>query len=148
RLRVELLKAEEELKTFQQKAKIVDAPQEVNAELTALASFEKNLKETDSSIRETEQKMTILDEQLRQQKATISTSQSITVNPVYQQIRTKLTQLELEKDSLLQRYTADDRLVKDKEAEILELKKKLETVKETSVGSESISLNDVHRRIL
>ena len=28
------------------------------------------------------------------------------------------------------------------------MKKRLETVKETSVGSESISLNDVHRRIL
>ena len=67
---------------------------------------------------------------------------------MYQQIRTKLTQLELERDSLLQRYTADDRLVKDKETEIEELKKRLETVKETSVGSESISLNDVHRRIL
>ena len=67
---------------------------------------------------------------------------------MYQQIRTKLTQLELERDSLLQRYTADDRLVKDKETEIDELKKRLETVKETSVGSESISLNDVHRRIL
>jgi uncharacterized protein involved in exopolysaccharide biosynthesis len=90
----------------------------------------------------------MLDDQLRQQKATVSSSQSITVNPVYQQIRTKLTQLELERDGLLQRYTADDRLVKDKESEIAELKKKLETVKETSVGSESISLNDVHRRIL
>ena len=43
---------------------------------------------------------------------------------------------------MLQRYTADDRLVKDKEAEIEELKKKLETVKETAVGSESISLNE------
>ena len=70
------------------------------------------------------------------------------MNPVYQQIRTRLTQLELERDGLLQRYTADDRLVKDKETEIDELKKKLETVKETSVGSESISLNDVHQRIL
>src|SRR5262249_54481534 len=35
-----------------------------------------------------------------------------------------------------------------KETEIAELKKRLETIKETSVGSESISLNDVHRRIL
>ena len=148
KLRAELLKAEETLKAFQQKEKIIDAPQEVNADLTALASFERNLKETDSSIRETEQKIATLDDQLKQQKATISSSRSITVNPVYQQIRTKLTQLELERDSLLQRYTADDRLVKDKETEIAELKKKLETVKETSVGSESISLNDVHRRIL
>jgi len=148
KLRVELLKAEEALKDFQQKEKIIDAPQEVNADLAGLASFERNLKETDSAIRETEQRITVLDDQLKQQKATISTGTSITVNPVYQQIRNRLTQLELEKDSLLQRYTADDRLVKDKEREIDELKKRLETVKETSVGSESISLNDVHRRIL
>jgi uncharacterized protein involved in exopolysaccharide biosynthesis len=38
--------------------------------------------------------------------------------------------------------------VKDKEAEIQELKKKLETVKETAVGGESISLNSTHQRIL
>ena len=113
-----------------------------------MASFERNLKETDSLIRETEQRITTLDDQLKQQKATISSSQNITVNPVYQQVRTKLTQLELERDSMLQRYTADDRLVKDKEAEIQELKKKLETVKETSIGGESISLNSAHQRIL
>src|SRR5262249_12106414 len=148
RLRATLLKAEEELKAFQQKEKIIDAPQEVNADLTALASFEKSLKETDSLIRETEQRIPTLEEQLKQQKATISSSQNITVNPVYQQIRTKLTQLELEKDNLLQRYTPEDRMVKDKEAEINELKNKLSTVKETSVGSENISLNEVHRRIL
>jgi succinoglycan biosynthesis transport protein ExoP len=148
KLRGELLKAEEALKAFQEKEKIIDAPQEVLAGLSALASFETRLRETDSSIRETEQRIGILDEQLKQQKATISSNQNITVNPVYQQIRTKLTQLELERDSLLQRYTPDDRLVKDKEAEIAELKKKLATVKETAVGSENISLNEVHRRIL
>jgi uncharacterized protein involved in exopolysaccharide biosynthesis len=148
RLRAALLKSEDELRAFQEKEKIIDAPAEVKADLSALASFEQNLKNTDSSIRETEQKIATLEDQLKQQKATISSSQNITVNPVYQQIRTKLTQLELERDSLLQRYTADDRLVKDKEAEIDELKKKLATVKETSVGSESITLNDVYRRIL
>jgi len=148
KLRVELLQTEEALKGFQQKEKIIDAPQEVNAELVALSASERGLKDTDSLIKETEQKIATLDDQLKQQKATISSSQSITINPVHQQIRTKLTQLELERDSLLQRYTPDDRLVKDKEAEIDELKKRLQTVKETTVGSESITLNDVHRRIL
>lgn len=148
KLRAELLKAEDTLKEFQQKERIIDAPQEVNADLAALSASERVLKDTDSLIKETEQKIATLDEQLKQQKATISSSQSITINPVYQQIRTKLTQLELERDSLLQRYTSNDRLVKDKEAEIDELKKRLESVKETTVGSESISLNDVHRRIL
>jgi succinoglycan biosynthesis transport protein ExoP len=144
----ELLAAEEALKAFQEKEKIIDAPQEVIADLAALGAFERNLKETDSSIRETEQRIAMLDDQLKQQKATISSNTNITPNPVYVQIRAKLTQLELERDSLLQRYTADDRLVKDKEKEIEELKKNLETVKPTSVGSENIALNDVHRRIL
>ena len=148
KLRAQLAKAEDALKEFQQKENIIDAPQEVTADLSALAAFERNLKETDSSIRETEQKIVVLDDQLKQQKATISSSTNITVNPVYQQIRTKLTQLELERDGLLQRYTPEDRLVQDKQKEIDELKKSLETVKPTSVGSESISLNDVHRRIL
>jgi uncharacterized protein involved in exopolysaccharide biosynthesis len=148
KLRGEMFNAEAALKDFQEKEKIIDAPQQVNADLGALASFEKSLKETDSSIRETEQRIVVLDDQLKQQKATISTGTSIAPNPVYVQIRSKLTQLELERDSLLQRYTADDRLVKDKEKEIEELKKNLETVRPTSVGGESISLNDVHRRIL
>ena len=136
------------LRPSRRKEKIIDAPQEVSADLSALAAFQKSLKETDSAIQETEQKIALLDDQLKQQKATISSNTNITVNPVYQQIRTKLTQLELERDGLLQRYTPDDRLVKDKESEIEELKKKLTTVKETSVGSENISLNEVHRRIL
>ena len=88
-----------------------------------MASFERSLKETDSSIRELEQKIAVLDDQLKQQKATISSGTSITVNPVYSQITSKLTQLELERDSLLQRYTPDHRLVKDKETEIAGLKK-------------------------
>ena len=74
KLRAELLKAEEALKAFQEKEKIIDAPQEVKADLAALASFERNLKETDSLIRETEQRIAMLDDQLKQQKATISSS--------------------------------------------------------------------------
>jgi len=130
------------------KEKIIDAPEEVKADLLALAASERALKDADSSLRETEQKVTVLDEQLKQQKATISSSTNITLNPIHQQIRNRLTQLELERDGLLQRYLPDDRLVKDKETEIVDLKKRLETVKETSVGSENITINEVHRRIL
>jgi uncharacterized protein involved in exopolysaccharide biosynthesis len=148
KLLAQLAQAEDALKTFLEKEKIIDAPVEVNADLQALSAFEKSLKETDSLIRETEQRIAILDDQLKQQKATISSNTSITPNPVYLQIRTKLTQLELERDSLLQRYTPEDRLVKDKEKEIAELKKTLEATKPTSVGSEAISINEVHRRIL
>ena len=148
RLQTELTKAEDVLKEFQEKEKIVDTSIEVPSDLQALASFEENLKETDSSIRETEEKIASLDGQLKQQQTTISSSKSIGINPVYSQIVDKITKLELDRDNLLQRYTSKDRLVMDKEKEIEELKERLKSVETTTVGSESIGLNDVQRRIL
>jgi uncharacterized protein involved in exopolysaccharide biosynthesis len=148
RLQTDLTKAEGALREFQEREKIVDTSIEVPSDLQALASFEKSLKETDSNIRETEEKIGALDGQLKQQQTTISSSKSVTVNPVYAQIMDRITKLELDRDNLLQRYTSKDRLVTDKEKEIDELKKRLATVQATKVGSESISLNDVHRRIL
>ncbi len=148
KLRSELSAAEDALKEFQQKENVIDAPQEVNADLSALAAFQKSLKETDSGIGETEKRIAVLSDQLKEQKNTIQSNTNITPNPVYTQMRSKLTQLELERDGLLQRYTPEDRLVKDKEAEIAKLKKSLATVKPTSVGSEDISLNQTHRKIL
>ena len=148
KLELQLTQAVAALQAFQVKEKIIDAPAEITADLGAWAAFDKSLKQTESEIRETEQKVAVLDDQLKQQKATISSATSITENPVYSQIRNRLTALELERDGLLQRYTPEDRMVKDKQKEIDDLKRKLETVKPTSVGSENISLNDVHRRIL
>jgi uncharacterized protein involved in exopolysaccharide biosynthesis len=147
-LLTQLTQAENALKDFQQKENIVDAPQEVNADLNALTSFQKTLNETNSAIKETEQRVAVLDDQLKHQKPTVSSNTNITANPVYLQIQNKITQLQLERDGLLQRYTPEDRMVKDKEKEIEELKKQLESVKQTSVGSESVSINEVHRRIL
>jgi uncharacterized protein involved in exopolysaccharide biosynthesis len=148
RLRSELLKAEQELKEFQEREGIVDATKEVDASLTALASVEKSLKDTDSMIRETEKKIVMLEQQLKTQQATVSSSKSITVDPAYAAIRSRLTERELERQALLQRYLPKDRLVADKEREIAELKKQLQEVEKTTVGSENISLNAVHQRIL
>ncbi|MGH7793865.1 MAG: GumC family protein [Candidatus Binatia bacterium] len=148
RLRAELLKAEQDLKDFQQREGIVDAPKEVDASLTALAIVEKSLKDTESGIRETEKRIAILEQQLKTQQTTVSSSKSITVDPAYAAIRSRLTQLELEKQSLLQRYLPKDRLVLDKEREITELTKQLQEAERTTVGSENITLNAVHQRIL
>ena len=148
RLRADLLKAEQDFKEFQQREGIVDAAKEVDASLTALAIVGKSLKDTDSMIKETEKKIAILDQQLKAQSATVSSNKNITVDPAYAQIRARLTQLELEKQSLLQRYLPKDRLVVDKEREIADLKKQLREVEKTIVGSENISLNEVHQRIL
>ena len=148
RLRTDLLAAEQDLKVFQQREGIVDAGVEVSSSLSAFAAAEKSLKETESLIRETEKRVGVLEVQLKGQQPTISSSKSITTDPVYGSIRSRLTQLELERQSLLQRYLPKDRLVLDKEREIAELKKQLEQAERTTVGSENISLNAVHQRIL
>ena len=148
RLRTDLLKAEQDLKAFQQREGIVDAAVEVSSSLSGLAVAEKSLKDTESLIRETEKRVGILEIQLKGQQPTVSSSKNITTDPAYASIRTRLTQLELERQSLLQRYLPKDRLVLDKEREIAELKKQLDQAEKTAVGSENISLNSVHQRIL
>jgi uncharacterized protein involved in exopolysaccharide biosynthesis len=148
RLRDDLLKAEEELKAFQQREGIVEAGTEVNSSLSALASAQKSLNETESAIRETEKRIGILETQLKGQQPTISSSKSINTDPAYASIRARLTQLELDRQSLLQRYLPKDRLVLDKEREIAELKKQLQEMEKTTVGSESITLNSIHQRIM
>jgi succinoglycan biosynthesis transport protein ExoP len=148
RLVIDLTKAEQDLKAFQQREGIVDAGAEVSASLSGLATAEKSLKESESAIRETEKRISMLESQLKSQQPTISTSKSITTDPAYQSIRGRLTQLELERQSLLQRYLPKDRLVVDKEREIADLKKQLEQAEKTTVGSESISLNATYQRIL
>ncbi|MGE5217907.1 MAG: GumC family protein [Chloroflexota bacterium] len=148
RLRNDLVKAEQDFKDFQQREGIVDASKEVDASLAGSALAEKNLKETESQILETEKRISVLEAQLKSQQPTISTNKQVTVDPAYASIRARLTQLELERDSLLQRYMPKDRLVVDKEREIADLKKRLAEAEKTSVGSESISLNEVYRRIL
>jgi uncharacterized protein involved in exopolysaccharide biosynthesis len=90
----------------------------------------------------------MLEQQLKNQQTTVSSSKNITVDPAYAAIRNRLTQLELERQSLLQRYLPKDRLVVDKEREITELKKQLQEAERTTVGSENITLNAVHQRIL
>ena len=148
RLRTDLITAEQDLKDFQQREGIVDAAREVDFSLTGLAVAEKSLKETDSQLRETEKKIAVLDEQLKTQQPTISTAKQVTVDPAYSTVRARLTQLEIERESLLQRYLPKDRLVVDKEREIADLKKRLAEIDKTSVGQENIGLNEVHRRIL
>jgi uncharacterized protein involved in exopolysaccharide biosynthesis len=148
KLQMELIKAEMVLKEYQEKEKIVDAGPELSSSLTRVAAFETNLKTTESSIRETNERIRILEAQLKEQPENVSASKQVTVNPVYDQIRHKLTQLELERDSLLQRYTPNDRLVIDKGTEIVELKERLAKEQEKVVGSEAVSLNTIRQGIL
>jgi len=95
---------------------------------------------------EINEKTGILERQLKEQHPTISSSAQVSINPIYDKMRDKLIQLELERDSLLQRYTPNDRLVSDKEKEIADLNKKLANI--LSDPKAVWSTNPVHQGIL
>ncbi len=128
KLRMDLTVEETALKEYQEKEKIVDPEQQLASGLARLASFETNLRNTESSIRETNERIRILEAQLKEQRPPSSSSAQVSINPIYDRMRDKLIQLELERDSLLQRYTANDRMVSDKEKEIADLNKKLANI--------------------
>jgi len=148
RLQMELTQAENELKEYQQKEKIVDAGQELASKLVTLAAFETNLRNTESAIRETNERIRILEKQLREQRENVSAGKSIADNPVYTRINERIVQLQLERNNLLQRYTEKDRLVMDKDKEITELKNRLSAQVQKMVEGESVSLNSLHQGIL
>ena len=147
-LRTELEKAETALKEFQGRENVVDAEKELGATLSRLESFETTLKNTESSIREANEKIRILEAQVKEQRENVSAGRSEPNNPVIGRIRERLVQLELDKNSLLQRYTERDRAVQDKEKEIVELKARLKAELRNVMGGEAVSLNTIHDGVL
>lgn len=147
-LQIELTKAETALKEFQDKEKIVDAGQEIASNLGRLATSEATLRNTESQIGETNERIRILADQLKEQRQNVSSGRSRVDSASHSRISDRIVQLQLERNTLLQRYTAQDRLVMDKEKEIAELKEKLKAEVEKMVEGESVSLNTLHSGIL
>jgi uncharacterized protein involved in exopolysaccharide biosynthesis len=146
KLQMELTKAEAVLEEYEEREKIVDPEHQLTSNLARLAVFETTLRNTESSIRESNEKIRALEAQLKDQKPAISGSEQVSVNPVYDKMRDRLIQLQLERDSLLQRYTPSDRIVGDKEKEIGDLNKKLAVI--LSDPKSVWSTNPVHQGIL
>lgn len=148
KLQIELGNAETALKAFQERENIVDAEKQVGSTLIRMESFETTLRTTESAIREANEKIRMLESQLKQQRENVQAGRSLTTNPIHGKIRDRLVQLELEKENLLQRYTAQHRLVLDKEKEIAELKDMLAKEEKKTLGGEATSLNSIHDSIL
>ena len=147
-LQTELAKAETALKEFQVRENVVDAERELGSTLGRAESFETTLKTTESSIREASERIRILEAQVKEQRENVSAGRTEPNSPVVGRIRERLVQLELDRNSLLQRYTEKDRAVQDKEKEIVELKGRLKAELRNVMGGEAVSLNGIHDGVL
>jgi uncharacterized protein involved in exopolysaccharide biosynthesis len=148
KLQSELLKAETALKEFQEREKVLDAEKELGSTMGSLATFETSVRTTESAIREANERIRMLQAQLKEQRENVQAGRSLTTNPMHGKIRDRLVQLELERENLLQRYNPTDRMVMDKEKEITELKARLAKEEKRMLEGESVSLNTIHDGIL
>ncbi|MBX3027534.1 hypothetical protein KF840_21770 [bacterium] len=142
-----LRRAEDSLSEFSLREGIVSPAEEIRGALAGIGAMETDLRERTSSIAGLEEKLRVVREQLAGQPETVKRIQQMEVNPVVRQVREQLVDREVDRIALLQKYTENDRHVRDNQSEIEALEMKLDhaTVNEPlTISSETYAANPVY----
>jgi uncharacterized protein involved in exopolysaccharide biosynthesis len=134
-------RAQAELEQFQQRDNIISIKDEMDLNLNKLTAMEGSLKELNAEISAVAKEVTALEAQISDQPQEITKERVIMVNPEITSMRTKMVDLERQRDELLQRYTPKSRFVADKEAEIATLRKALEAREPNIHGDTVVAQN-------
>ncbi|MBI4514411.1 MAG: hypothetical protein HY699_01165 [Deltaproteobacteria bacterium] len=122
RLRV----SEDALKEFADREGISSPREEIQAAVRAVAELDTAMREINASINGAEEKMRIVQQQFADQPPIIKRYQYLEVNPVVTQLTQQLVDRQIDRVSLLRRYTDKDRHVRDNAEEIGELQDQLD----------------------
>jgi uncharacterized protein involved in exopolysaccharide biosynthesis len=135
------------IEKFSAKDNIINLNAEMEANLTRLLAMENTLKELQGELESGTKEIAALERQLKDQPEEITRERTVMVNPEVTAMRTKLVDLERQRDELLQRFTPANRLVKDKESEIVTLKAAIEAREQTVVGNTVVAQNTVRNAL-
>jgi uncharacterized protein involved in exopolysaccharide biosynthesis len=136
-------RASQELERFQEKDNIVDIKGELDLNLAKLAAMETQLKDLRAEIEGTTKEIAALERQVRLLPEEVMKERTVVVNPEVVTMRTKLVDLERQRDELLQRYTPKSRFVADKEAEIATIRSAIEGREPVVTGDTVVSANQI-----
>ncbi len=125
-LEQQLRVAEQKLIEFANKEGVVSPTDEISATVRMVAETASVLREINSSIVGTEERLRVLRDQIAQQPEVVKRSQSLEINPVVTQLTSQLVDRQMDRVTLLRKYTEKDRHVRDNDEEIQELRAALE----------------------
>jgi succinoglycan biosynthesis transport protein ExoP len=125
-LETRLRKAEESLAAFSMEQGIASPKDEILATVRATGEMGSALRELNTSITGTEERIRAIREQIASQPEVVKRSQFLEVNPVITQLSTQLVDRQVDRVALLQKYTEKDRHVRDNGDEIAALKAEIE----------------------
>jgi uncharacterized protein involved in exopolysaccharide biosynthesis len=126
---------------------VVSPDAEIQAAVGGVSQVEASLRTKISQIAGVEEKVRVIRDQLAEQPSVVKRTQYLEVNPVVRQLRQNVVNREVDRVSLLRKYTDNSRYVRDNAEEIADLKSRLERAERdepTVVSSEVFSANPVY----
>jgi len=131
----ELKSIEEEKLAFKQKEDIFYLDEETKLNIEQLANFQ-------------DARLEQIKNQLEEQSETVISSQTITANPVVQQLQNKLTDLQIELPSVKERYSANSPQVTEIEIQIKQIESEISQKVSEIISSKVSTMNPIYQDLL
>ncbi|HVN86581.1 MAG TPA: Wzz/FepE/Etk N-terminal domain-containing protein [Candidatus Binatia bacterium] len=124
-LEKQLRRAEDALKEYADREGVVSPKDEIQSMIVASGAIDKSLRDVNATLSGAEEKLRAVQQQLSDQPAVIKKQQTLNVNPVVTQLSRQLVDRQVDRVTLLRKYTERDRHVRDSEQEIAEIQSQL-----------------------
>lgn len=144
----ELAQQEEEKLQYKTQENILYLDEETKINIEQLANFQAQEAEVDTQIAENKAKLVEAHKQLEKQSETYISSETITTNPVVQQLQSQLASFEIQLPILLEKYTPGSPQVNEVEIKIREIKNKISEKVAEIVGSKVSARNPIYQNLL
>lgn len=140
-----LKESENALLGYKETEGVVEPSAETKARIERLAGIEQLLSQTEVELQAADSEQQKLHEIAREIDPTLITSTTIVNNPLVQQQKSILAQLEIDLAAALEQYTENHPTVIGLRAQIAEVSDKLAKEVERIVGSETMTLNPIYQ---
>jgi uncharacterized protein involved in exopolysaccharide biosynthesis len=140
-----LAQAESHLVEFRQEQGVVSPAQEKVATLQKLSEFRAQLKQTQASIAETEQRRQVLEAQAGTLPSRMTTEMRVSDNPqLMGQLKFTLLNLELKRTELLQKFEPTYRLVQEVDTQLEQTRAAIQAAEKSQLREETTNRNPTY----
>lgn len=143
-----LARAEEALLAYKKENAVVEPEEEAKAKIEEIATLQGLRAQAETSIEEARASLARVREALGAQDPKLVASQTISINPLVDQYKAKLSGLEASLAAAEENYTDKHPTVIGLKAEIEQVKKALAAEVARVVSSETLALNPIHQDLL
>jgi polysaccharide biosynthesis transport protein len=144
----ELKTIEEEKLAFKQKEDIFYLDEETKLNIEQLANFQAQKLELDTQIVGSNARLEQIKRQLEEQSETVISSQTITANPIVQQLQNKLIDLQIQLPTVKERYSANSPQVTEIEIQIKQIENEISQKVSEIISSKVSTMNPIYQDLL